>query len=182
MFTWRNKKNNICLHGEIRKIFIWYLFLSRPVLVSSIIPWSRIHERQYRGIHVHHIQKNHSPWKLVLKCHSQMQQMTLFFSFFFLKKAWHFMVQNICIKCQALFSQKIKKKKKKNENHLLQTVLALTVKIRKSQDFLAPISGGPGDQIFSFTFRNSTSVFLNSHYGVKPPFLSYITHKFYLSI
>ena len=38
------------------------------------------------------------------------------------------------------------------------TVLALTVKIRKSQDFLAPISGSPGDQIFSLTFRNSTSI------------------------
>ena len=44
-----------------------------------------------------------------------------------------------------------------------QSVLALTVKIRKSQDFLAPISGSPGDQIFSLTFRNSTSVFINSH-------------------
>ena len=33
----------------------------------------------------------------------------------------------------------------------------------KSQDFLAPISGSPGDQIFSLTFRNSTSIFLNSH-------------------
>ena len=42
-------------------------------------------------------------------------------------------------------------------------VLALTVKIRKSQDFPAPISGSPGDQIFSFTFRNWTSIFLNSH-------------------
>ena len=42
-------------------------------------------------------------------------------------------------------------------------VLALTVKIRKSQDFLAPISGSPGDQIFSLTFKNSTSVFVNSH-------------------
>ena len=41
-------------------------------------------------------------------------------------------------------------------------VLALTVKIRKSQDFLAPISGSPGDQNFSLTFRNSTSIFLNS--------------------
>ena len=30
----------------------------------------------------------------------------------------------------------------------IMTVLALTVKIRKSQDFLAPISGSPGDQIF----------------------------------
>ena len=28
-------------------------------------------------------------------------------------------------------------------------VLALTVKIRKSWDFLAPISGSPGDQIFT---------------------------------
>ena len=28
------------------------------------------------------------------------------------------------------------------------TVLALTVKIRKSQDSLASISGSPGDQIF----------------------------------
>ena len=28
------------------------------------------------------------------------------------------------------------------------TVLALTVKIRNSQDSLAPISGSPGDQIF----------------------------------
>ena len=45
----------------------------------------------------------------------------------------------------------------------LNSVLALTVKIRKSQNFLARISGSPGDQIFSLTFRNSTSVFLNSH-------------------
>ena len=43
------------------------------------------------------------------------------------------------------------------------SVLAVTVKSRKSQDFLAPISGSPGDQIFSLTFRNSTSVFLNTH-------------------
>ena len=43
------------------------------------------------------------------------------------------------------------------------TVLALTVKIRKSQDFLAPISGSHGDQIFSLTFRNSILIFLNSH-------------------
>ena len=47
------------------------------------------------------------------------------------------------------------------ENFCNYTVLALTVKIRKSQDFLAPISGSPGDQIFSLTFRNSTSMFLN---------------------
>ena len=45
----------------------------------------------------------------------------------------------------------------------LESVLALTVKIRKSQDFLAPISGSPGDQMFSLTFRNSTLIFLNSH-------------------
>ena len=41
----------------------------------------------------------------------------------------------------------------------VNTVLALTVKIR----FLASISGSPGDQIFSHSFRNSISVFLNSH-------------------
>ena len=35
----------------------------------------------------------------------------------------------------------------------LYSVLALTVKI----------SGSPGDQIFSLTFRNSISKFLNSH-------------------
>ena len=52
-----------------------------------------------------------------------------------------------------------------------KSVHALTVKIRKSQDFLAPISGSPCDQIFALTFRNSISVFLND-YGVKPPFLS----------
>ena len=46
---------------------------------------------------------------------------------------------------------------------ILHAVLALTVKIRKSQDFLAPTSRSPGDQIFSLTFRNSTSIFLNSH-------------------
>ena len=39
-------------------------------------------------------------------------------------------------------------------------IRACAVKIRKSQDFLAPISGSPGDQIFSLTFRNSTSIFL----------------------
>ena len=55
--------------------------------------------------------------------------------------------------------------------NILISVLALTVKIKKTQDFLAPISGSPGDQIFSLTFRNSTSIFLNS-YGVKLPFLS----------
>ena len=43
-----------------------------------------------------------------------------------------------------------------------KTVLALTVKIRKAQGFLAPIYGRPGDQIFSLKFRNSTSIFLNS--------------------
>ena len=32
-------------------------------------------------------------------------------------------------------------------------VLALIVKIRKSQDFLAPISGSPGDQIFVTHFQ-----------------------------
>ena len=37
--------------------------------------------------------------------------------------------------------------------HVPNTVLAPTVKIRKS---LALISGSPGDQIFSLTFRNST--------------------------
>ena len=47
-------------------------------------------------------------------------------------------------------------------NTLRYPVLALTIKIRKSQDFLAPISRSPGDQIFSLTFRNSTSIFLNS--------------------
>ena len=35
-----------------------------------------------------------------------------------------------------------------NYRAVLNTVLALTVKIRKSQDFLAPISGSLGDQIF----------------------------------
>ena len=50
-------------------------------------------------------------------------------------------------------------------------VLALTVKIRKSQDFLAPISGSPGDQIFSLTFRNSISIFLNSHLWSKTAIL-----------
>ena len=52
-----------------------------------------------------------------------------------------------------------------HQKHLadVNPVLALTVKIRKSQDFLAPISGSPGDQIFSLTFRNTTSIFLNSH-------------------
>ena len=33
------------------------------------------------------------------------------------------------------------------------TVLALTVKIRKSQNFLAQISGSPGDQIFFTHFQ-----------------------------
>ena len=32
--------------------------------------------------------------------------------------------------------------------HEEDSVLALTVKIRKSQDFLVPISGSPGDQFF----------------------------------
>ena len=51
--------------------------------------------------------------------------------------------------------------------NLFITVLALTVKIMKSQDFLAPISGSPGDQFFSLTFRNSASIFLNSHLWIK---------------
>ena len=51
------------------------------------------------------------------------------------------------------------------------SVLALTVKIRKSQNFLAPISGSPGDQFFSLTFRNSTSIFLNSHLRSKTTIL-----------
>ena len=42
----------------------------------------------------------------------------------------------------------IRKKEKKSF-----TVLALTVKIRKSQDSLAPISGNPGDQIFFTHFQ-----------------------------
>ena len=50
-------------------------------------------------------------------------------------------------------------------------VLALTVKIRKSQDFLAPISGSTGEQIFSLTFRNSTSIFLKSHLWSKTAIL-----------
>ena len=37
--------------------------------------------------------------------------------------------------------------------------------------FLAPISGSPGDQIFSLTFRNSTSIFLNSHLWSKTSIL-----------
>ena len=50
----------------------------------------------------------------------------------------------------------------------------LTVKIRKSQDFLASISGCPGDQMFSLTFRNSTSIFLNSHLWSKTTILKLI--------
>ena len=46
---------------------------------------------------------------------------------------------------------------------LYTSKFALTFKIRKSQDFLAPISGSPGDQMFSLTFRNLTLIFLNSH-------------------
>ena len=42
----------------------------------------------------------------------------------------------------------------------LLAVLALAVKIRKFQDFLAPISGDPGDQFLSLTFRNLTYYFL----------------------
>ena len=34
-----------------------------------------------------------------------------------------------------------------------ETVLALTVKIRKSHDFLAPISGSPGDHFFFTHFQ-----------------------------
>ena len=54
---------------------------------------------------------------------------------------------------------------------LPKSVLALTVKIRKSQDFLAQISESPADQIFSLTFRNSTSIFLNSHLWSKTTIL-----------
>ena len=36
----------------------------------------------------------------------------------------------------------------RDSNVYLDLVLALTAKIRKSQDFLAPISGSPADQIF----------------------------------
>ena len=39
-----------------------------------------------------------------------------------------------------------------------RSVLAITVKIRKSQDFLAPISGSPGDQIFSLTEKFNLNI------------------------
>ena len=42
-------------------------------------------------------------------------------------------------------------------------VLALTVKFRKSQEFLILISGSPGNQIVSLTSKHLTSIFLNSH-------------------
>ena len=44
-------------------------------------------------------------------------------------------------------------------------------KLTKSQGFLAPISGSPGDQTVSPTFRNSTSMFLNSHLWSKTAIL-----------
>ena len=59
----------------------------------------------------------------------------------------------------------------KNKVWQNNTVLALTVKTRKSQDFLTPISGSLGDQIFSLTFRNSTSIFLNTHLWCKTAIL-----------
>ena len=45
----------------------------------------------------------------------------------------------------------------------LQTVLTLTVKFRKSQDFLILISGSPGNQIVSLISKHLTTIFLNSH-------------------
>ena len=36
---------------------------------------------------------------------------------------------------------------------------------------IAPISGSPGDQSFSLTFRNSTTIFLNSHLWSKTTIL-----------
>ena len=48
----------------------------------------------------------------------------------------------------------------------------INVKVRKSQDFLAPISGSLGDQMFSLTFRNSTSVFINSYLWSKTAILN----------
>ena len=38
-------------------------------------------------------------------------------------------------------------------------------------ELLAPISGSPSDQPFSLTFRNSASIFLNSHLWSKPAIL-----------
>ena len=53
----------------------------------------------------------------------------------------------------------------------LQPVLALTVKIRKSLDFLAPVSEVLVIKFFPLTFRNSTSIFLNSHLWSKTAIL-----------
>ena len=41
--------------------------------------------------------------------------------------------------------------------------LHVTVNFRKSQDFLILISGSPGNQVVSLTFKHLTSIFLNSH-------------------
>ena len=53
----------------------------------------------------------------------------------------------------------------------VEPVLALTVKIRTSQDFLAPISEVLVIIFFSLTFRNSTSTFLNAHLWSKTAIL-----------
>ena len=42
----------------------------------------------------------------------------------------------------------------------LRLVLVLTVKIRKSQDFLAPISGSPGDQMISLVLEIQSLLFM----------------------
>ena len=73
----------------------------------------------------------------------------------------------------------------KKQNAYLQTILKAPVKIQKDSactncqnqevpglpTTVAPISGSPGDQTFSLTFRNSTSIFLNSHLWSKTAIL-----------
>ena len=46
---------------------------------------------------------------------------------------------------------------------ICKAVLALTLKFRKSWDFLILISGSLGNQIVSLTSKHLTSIFLNSH-------------------
>ena len=83
----------------------------------------------------------------------------------------HRLVDAIQMSTKNICFYKENQKKTHTQKHHISTVLALTVKIRKSQDFLAPISGSHGDQIFSLTFRNLTSIFLNSHLWSKTAIL-----------
>ena len=81
--------------------------------------------------------------------------MSIFFSFLEENICFWYSLEAPWLGTSDEYSQRKFLSRNKKTIYLIPTlisVLALTVKIRKSQDFLAPISGSPGDQIFSLTF------------------------------